>query len=95
MIRPSTMMRAFFAAVGIYLIIVGLECMVLDSAVFVAGMMDEPVNVPTGGLFNPPQPVVNNRVFKPSEWFPWSLIACGSITLLYSVSLRSQSQPAG
>lgn len=95
MIRPSTMMRAFFAAVGIYLVIVGVECLVLDSAVFVAGVMDEPVSNSSGGLFSAPSPSTGNRVFKPSEWFPWSLIACGSIVLLYSVSLRNQSQSAG
>jgi hypothetical protein len=95
MIRPSTMMRAFFAAVGIYLVIVGVECLVLDSAVFVAGVMDEPVNNSSAGMFSSPSPSTGSRIFKPSEWFPWSLIACGSIVLLYSVSLRNQSQSAG
>lgn len=95
MIRPSTMMRAFFAAVGIYLVIVGVECLVLDSAVFVAGVMDEPVNNSGGGLFSAASSPGGSRIFKPSEWFPWSLIACGSIVLLYSVSLRNQSQSAG
>jgi hypothetical protein len=88
------MMRAFFAAVGIFLIIIGVECLLLDSAVFVAGVVDEPVQS-NGGLFSAPQPVNTNRIFKPSEWFPWSLIACGSIVLLYSVSLRTNNGQQG
>jgi hypothetical protein len=83
-------MRALFAALGIFLIIVGVECLLLDSAVFVAGVVDEPVQS-GGGLFSAPQPVNSGRIFKPSEWFPWSLIACGSIVLLYSVSLRQHN----
>ncbi|MEQ1825300.1 MAG: hypothetical protein ABL921_05115 [Pirellula sp.] len=95
LIRPSTMWRAFFSAIGIVLIIVGIECLLIDSAVLVAGVMDDP-SVPvaqqSGGLFG--APITNNssdRVFRPSDWFPWSMVASGAIVLLYSISLRQNT----
>ncbi len=86
------MWRAFFCAIGVVLIIMGIECLLIDSAVLVAGIMDEPmspIQQQSGGLFSPP-PVATgaDRVFRPSEWFPWSLLATGAIVLLYSISLR-------
>jgi hypothetical protein len=90
LIRPETMWRAFFCAVGIVLIIMGIECLLIDSAVLVAGVIDDPSMMPqqqNGGLFSAP-PTTVDRVFKPSEWFPWSLVASGAIVLLYSISLR-------
>ena len=91
LIRPNTMWRAFFCAVGIVLIIMGIECLLIDSAVLVAGVLDEPIpqiQPQSGGLFSAPLPATVDRVFRPSEWFPWSLLASGAIVLLYSVSLR-------
>ena len=95
LIRPNTMWRAFFCAIGIVLIIVGIECLLIDSAVLVAGVLDDPgqpVQQQTGGLFSAPVPTNVDRVFKPSEWFPWSLVATGSIVLLYSISLKKNGE---
>lgn len=93
MIRPVTMWRAFFSAVGIVLIIMGIECLLIDSAVLVAGVVDDPAAQMqnTGALFASPVPQTADRVFKPSDWFPWSLLASGAIVLLYSISLRGNS----
>ncbi len=91
LIRPNTMWRAFFCAIGIVLIIMGIECLLIDSAVLVAGVLDDPniqIQQQTGGLFSAPVQTTIDRVFRPSEWFPWSLLASGAITLLYSISLR-------
>ena len=91
LVRTNTMWRAFFCAVGIVLIIMGIECLLIDSAVLVAGVLDDPnpqIQQQTGGLFSPPVQTTVDRVFRPSEWFPWSLLASGAIVLLYSISLR-------
>lgn len=91
LIRPSTMWRAFFCAVGIVLIIMGIECLLIDSAVLVAGVIDDPAQQSmqqSGGIFSSPAQSGVERVFRPSEWFPWSLLASGSIVLLYSISLK-------
>jgi hypothetical protein len=95
LIRPSTMWRAFFSAVGIVLIIVGIECLLIDSAVLVAGVIDDPT-IPAvqqgGSLFGAAVPNSSgDRVFRPSDWFPWSMVATGAIVLLYSISIRQTS----
>jgi hypothetical protein len=94
LILPNTMWRSFFCAIGIVLIILGIECLLIDSAVLVAGVMDDPnpqVQQQSGGLFSTPvQNTATDRIFRPSEWFPWSLLATGSIVLLYSISLRKK-----
>jgi hypothetical protein len=91
--RPDNLWRAFFCAIGIVLIIMGIECLLIDSAVLVAGVMDEPnqTQAQTGGFFSAPVQNAVDRVFKPSEWFPWSLLASGAIVLLYSISLRKNA----
>ena len=89
------MWRSFFCAIGIVLIILGIECLLIDSAVLVAGVMDDPsqqVQQQSGGLFSTPIQSTNDRIFRPSEWFPWSLLATGSIVLLYSISLRKNGE---
>jgi LPS sulfotransferase NodH len=86
------MWRAFFAAIGIVLIILGFECLAIDSATFVAGAVEDPApQQALGNMFGAIQPPASDRVFRPTEWFPWSLLATGSIVLLYSVSLRPNS----
>jgi hypothetical protein len=93
LIRPATMWRAFFSAIGIVLIIMGIECLLIDSAILVAGVVDDPAAMmqQTGGLFSTPQPSTVDRVFRPSDWFPWSLLASGAIVLLYSISMRNSN----
>jgi hypothetical protein len=94
MIRPATMWRAFFSAIGIVLIILGLECLAIDSATFVAQPGDDgPAAQAFSGMMAS-APAVSNRVFRPTEWFPWSLLAIGSIVVLYSISLRPQAAHA-
>jgi len=75
--------RSFFLAVGIMLLIVGAECLVIDSATFYraaesssAAFMD-PSATPTG----------STRVWAPAEWLPWTLLSSGAIVMLYAVTL--------
>lgn len=83
------MWRAFFSAVGIVLIILGVECLMIDSAVLAAGVVEEQAPLASGGIFSSaPLQMSSNRIFKPAEWIPWSLLASGAIILLYSISLR-------
>ncbi len=87
----NVMWRALFMAVGIMLVIVGVECMVIDSAA-VYGASDA-----SGPSFldpsMPPSPSI--RTVKPSEGMPWILMAVGAIVILYSVTLRKGGAPAG
>ena len=81
------MWRAFFFAVGTMLIIVGVECLMIDSATL-ASDRTQVVQV-NQGWFQPPQAleVSNSRVIRPKEWIAWSSLASGALVLLYSFSL--------
>ncbi len=69
------------------LIIVGVECFLIDSATLTS-KQPEPVPVSNGWFqAEPPVPASRKRVLRPPEWIPWSLIASGSIVVLYAMTL--------
>jgi hypothetical protein len=83
------MWRAFFSAIGIVLLILGVECLLIDSAVLAAGVVDDPMPMQNSSLFGGPvNPTAANRVFRPAEWLPWSLLTSGAVVLIYAISLR-------
>ena len=82
------MWRAFFLAIGTMLIIVGIECLLIDSAVL-AAVRPAPVQRVNQSWFQtPPAASVNqSRTVRPPKWIPWSLIASGAVVVLYAVTL--------
>jgi hypothetical protein len=87
-----TMWRAFFSAIGIVLLILGVECLLIDSAVLAAGVVDDPMPIQNAGLFGASAPqMASSRIFRPAEWIPWSLLASGAVVLLYAVNLQKGS----
>lgn len=77
------MRRAFFIAVGAMAIIIGLECLVIDSASFYSA---EQTNA--SSFFDPSgTPSGNTRVWRPEEWLPWAALSVGTITILYAFTL--------
>lgn len=88
------MWRAFFLAVGTMLIIVGVECLLIDSATFASDKQHIQVNQ---GWFQAPQTLEldNSQVFRPKEWIPWSSLATGAIVLLYSFTLPKRWGSSG
>lgn len=87
--------RAFFFAVGTMLIIVGIECLLIDSATF-AGGQTEAVSV-SNTWFGPQQMMLvePQRVVQPPEWIRWSLIASGAVVLLYALTLPRRWSGSG
>ncbi len=78
------------------LIIVGVECLLIDSATL-ASDRTEIVQV-NNGWFQPARAMEmsNEHVVRPKEWIPWSALASGAIVLLYSFTLpRRWGQKAG
>jgi hypothetical protein len=86
------MWRAFFSAIGIVVLILGLECLVIDQAVMAnRGESDTyQARIQTASLFGGGGSSMqeSSRVFRPSEWIPWSLLATGAVTVLYAASYR-------
>ena len=74
------MWRAFFLSLGIYSLLLGLECLVIDKAVVAA--TSEPT---AAGMIQRATPAY--REIQPPEWAPWSLLSGGAVTILYSFTI--------
>ena len=82
------MWRAFFLAVGAMLVILGVECLIIDSATLAA---EQPVPVQQPPAWFNPEPMFDpNRIIRPPEWTAWSLLACGAVVLLYAKTLPNR-----
>jgi hypothetical protein len=67
------------------LVILGVECLIIDSATLAA---ERPVPAAPGQAWFNPEPMLDpNRVVRPPEWIPWSLLASGAVILLYARTL--------
>jgi len=75
--------RSFFLAVGIMLLIVGAECLIIESATLYAAAESSATN-----FMDPSEtPGTTTKVVSPSEWMPWTLLSSGAIVVLYAVTL--------
>ena len=73
------MWRALFLALGISCCIIGAECLAIEKAVLVAH------NNPTAD--NSADNRGPQREIVPPEWAPWSLMAGGTVVVLYSFTI--------
>lgn len=73
------MWRSLFLALGIMLAILGIECLLIDSASLHAASTTAQSAT---------------RTFTPSEWQTWSFIGAGALTILYAITLRRGGDPA-
>jgi hypothetical protein len=71
------MWRALFLAIGIYMCLLGAQCLVVEKAVLTV-RREAPLPGMTAG---------RSREFAPPEWAPWSLISAGAVTILYSFTI--------
>jgi hypothetical protein len=93
------MARGFFVAVGIFVVLLGLECLVIDR-VF---LRDQAAPLPPQAA-NQQQSLATSfnsfrssmmqqsqappqRQYQPPEWAPWSLLSVGVVTVLYAFAL--------
>ncbi len=77
------MWRSIFLAVGMMAIIVGLECLVIDSAnVYAAGETEASTFInPLGS------PAPSTREWRPKEWYPWAILSSGAVVIIYAFTL--------
>ena len=73
------MWRSFFLAVGAYICLLGLQALAIDHAIL------KPQT--RGG-----QVIAPARQVDPPEWAPWSLLSCGAVVVLYSLTLMRGSK---
>lgn len=92
------MWRAIFLALGINLIILGVQCLVVEKVVLrdkserVLSRQTD-TNGGNGSSFfnasyktNSTGVFAPKRVFKPKDWMPWSLLAGGAVIVIYTAS---------
>ena len=79
------MWRSLFTAIGIMLIVLGAECLFVDSASVFASQETASFVDPTS------PPVTITKTVRPTEGLPWMLMAVGAITVLYSVTIQGKS----
>lgn len=85
------MWRSFFLAVGIMLIVVGIECLMIDSA-----SLFRASEASAGDYFVSTGPLSSStRTFVPSEWLPWSLMGAGTLIILYAITIRARALAGG
>ena len=77
------MWRAFFLAVGLYLLLAGLQCLGVESATLV---FRSPPPKATS-FFEEATKVGPQKSFIPPPWAPWSLMSTGAVVCLYSFTL--------
>lgn len=65
------MWRSLFLALGVSSCLLGAEALFIDQAV----------------LKKPEGEAVAQKVVNPPEWAPWSLLAGGAITVIYSFTI--------
>lgn len=72
------MWRSLFIAVGIFAIVLGLECLVVEEFEW------RPKARP-GAPATAAAP--RGEQFAPPDWAPWGLLSTGAITVVYAVAL--------
>ena len=82
------MWRAFFLAIGLSTFILGVECTILHSVKVGSRFAAAPAAstaAPDGTT--PEVAAAPPREFVVAEWAPWSLMAAGSVVMLYSFTI--------
>ena len=83
------MWRAFFLAAGIFLILLGAQCLGIQK--FVLKARQPVVEQAQQFLFHPQRAQVGpNRELVPPPWAPWSLMSTGVVVCLYSFSIPAR-----
>jgi len=79
------MWRALFLAIGISLIILGVECLAVGKVTFKA--YGKPEKVVQKTLQAPPPGPARRREFVVGDHAPWSLMGLGAVVIIYAFDL--------
>jgi hypothetical protein len=73
------MWRSLFLALGAYACLLGVEALALEKAV-----LKKPDKAPVAQVLG--------EEIVPPEWAPWTLMAMGSVVVLYSFTIPSRAK---
>ncbi len=77
------MWRAFFLAIGVFLVILGVECLGVERVCL--KVHDKPP-APVSPFDTEPS-VGAQKTITPPPWAPWSLLSSGAVMCLYSFTI--------
>ncbi len=77
------MWRSIFLAIGVMLIIIGVETLVIDSATVYSAAR----STATDFIDPTATPGRSTRVVQPGEWVPWAALSVGAVVVLYVYTL--------
>ncbi len=78
------MWRAFFLSVGVFLAILGVECLAVEKVTL--KLHEPPPKVAATPFSDPPKQGPARKLIPP-PWAPWTLMSTGIIVCLYSFTL--------
>ena len=82
------MWRAFFLAIGIYMCIIGAECLAVERFELASKEIEPSEPSPATLFGNAPGPIGTSREIEPPEWAPWSLLSAGAVVILYALTIN-------
>ena len=77
------MWRMFFLAIGLYMLIFGLECLGIERVYL--RVHEEPP--PASSLLDSSPRAGSAKQFAPAPWMPWSILSSGAVVCLYSFTI--------
>ncbi len=81
------MWRALFLAVGVYMVLLGAQCLAVERF----NLKDREAIAPkTDALGNAARQAAPPKVIDPPDWAPWSLMSTGAIVCLYSFTIPAR-----
>jgi hypothetical protein len=81
------MWRAFFLAIGVFLVILGVECLGVEK---VNLRIHEAPAAPSA--LDPAPKEGPAKQVTPQNWHPWSLMSIGAVICLYSFTIPRRMQ---
>jgi len=78
------MWRAFFLAIGTYLVLLGAQCLTVDKVVL---RLRQPARERIDFFGSRIVELGPQRTLVPADWVPWTLISSGAVTCLYSFTI--------
>jgi len=87
--KATVMWRALFLAVGIYMCILGAECLAVETFQMAADEPAAELGTPATLFGNPPASLARREI-EPPEWAPWSFLSAGTVIILYALTINRQ-----
>lgn len=82
------MWRALFLAIGIFLCVLGAECLVVERFVMASDQPPPAAESPATLFGAPPASPLASRDIEPAEWAPWSFLSAGAVVILYALTIN-------